>query len=141
MVEKAHTAAGHETGFWPNLLDPLRAAGARVADFFAPSSDAAATPDSYEVNVELPGVAREDVSVELDGNVLSVKGTKRSSHEEEGRTYYFSERRYGEFHRTFRLPEDVNPDDVSATFKDGLLTLRIPKRSAPDPRRRQVPVE
>ena len=69
MVEKSHTAAGHES-----LLDPLRNAGEKIANFFAPSADAASTGDVYEINVELPVVAEEDVTVELHGNVLVVKG-------------------------------------------------------------------
>lgn len=130
MVEKSHTAAGHEGGFWPNVMDPLRAAGEKIANFFAPSADAASTEDVYEINIELPGVSSEDVSVELHGNVLTVKGEKRVEQEKSGKTYYFSERRFGSFHRSFRLPEDVDPRNILADFNDGVLTIKVPKQEA-----------
>lgn len=130
MVEKSHTAAGHENGFWPHVLDPLRNAGEKIANFFAPSADAASTDDVYEINVELPGVSEEDIAVELHDNVLVVKGEKRFEREEKGKTYYFSERRFGSFHRSFRLPEDVDPEKISADFSDGVLAIRVAKRTA-----------
>jgi HSP20 family protein len=130
MVEKSHTAAGHEGGFLPSVFDPLRNVGEKIADFFAPSADASSTEDVYEINVELPGVSSDDVTVELHDNVLAVKGEKRFEREETGKTYYFSERRFGSFHRSFRLPEDVDPEKVSADFKDGVLAIKIAKRQA-----------
>ena len=129
MVEKSHTAAGHESGFWPHVLDPLRNAGEKITNFFAPSADTASTGDVYEINVELPGVAEEDVTVELHGNVLVVKGEKRFEREKKGKTYYFSERRFGSFHRSFRLPEDVDAERIEADFKDGVLSIKVSKRT------------
>ncbi|MBT5495416.1 MAG: Hsp20/alpha crystallin family protein [Alphaproteobacteria bacterium] len=140
MVEKSHTAAGHETGFWPHVLDPLRNAGEKVANFFAPSADASSIDDVYEINVELPGVAGEDVDVELHDNVLVVKGEKRFEREETGKTYYFSERRFGSFHRSFRLPEDVDEEDIAADFVDGVLTIKIAKRSSKAPQPKKIEV-
>jgi len=140
MVEKSHTAAGHETGFWPNILDPLRQAGEKIADFFAPSADAAATEETYEINVELPGVSENDISVELHNNVLTVKGEKRFEREEKGKTYYFSERRYGSFHRSFRVPEDVEAEKVTAGFKDGVLTIKVPKKVQHEEASLKIPV-
>ena len=128
MVEKTHTAAGSEAGFWPNVLDPLKRAGEKIADFFAPSADAAATDAFYEINVELPGVSEKDISVEIHNNMLTVKGEKKFERSETGKSYYFSERSYGAFHRSFRIPEDVEPDKVTAGFADGILTIKVPKR-------------
>lgn len=130
MVEKSHTAASHDSEFWPHVLDPLRNARDKIANFFAPSADAASTDDVYEVNIELPGVSSEDVDVELHDNVLVVKGEKSFENEETGKTYYFSERRFGSFHRSFRLPEDVDPEKVTAAFSDGVLTIKVVKKLA-----------
>ncbi len=125
MVEaSSHTDAD----WWPKIVDPLRRFGAKVSEYFTPASDAAATDDAYVVEVELPGVKEEDISVQLHGNMLIVKGNKQSSHEEENKTYYFSERTYGAFQRTFRLPADVDDSRIEAVAADGVLTLRIPKR-------------
>lgn len=128
MVERAHTAESAGTALWPHIMEPLRHVGHRIAEFFAPTADASSAEDSYEINMELPGVAAADVQVELHGANLMVKGEKRFEREEKGRTYYFSERRFGSFQRSFRLPEDVAGDEVAASFKDGVLTIRIPRR-------------
>ncbi len=124
MVEKTEQLQG---AWWPEFFQPLRNVGERIAGFFAPSADAATTGEHYEINVELPGVAAADVDVEIHDGVLTVKGEKRTEREEKGKTYFFSERAYGSFRRTFRLPPDIRADDITADFKDGVLTLRVPK--------------
>lgn len=140
MVEKSHTAAGQDDGWWPGVYEPLRNMGRKIADFFAPDADASASENAYIINVELPGVSAEDVHVSVQGHVLTLKGEKRSAHEEKGKTYFFSERRYGSFQRSFRLPPDVSEDDISADFKDGVLTLRAPKHG-PEEQKREKKIE
>jgi HSP20 family protein len=127
--------------WWPNIVDPLRRFGAKVSEYFAPASDAAATDDAYVVEIELPGVKEEDISVQLHGNMLIVKGTKHSSHEEKNKTYYFSERTYGAFQRTFRLPSDVDDSSIGAVAEDGVLTLRIPKRKEVETAKRTIQIQ
>jgi len=135
MIEKSHTA-----GWWPNLYDPLRNIGQRVADWVAPRSDASALEDYYEINVELPGVKTEDVDVSLHDNTLMVRGEKRSEREEAGRTYFFSEREYGAFQQTFRLPPDADSDKIDAEFSDGILRLKIAKQTSLQAAGRTIPV-
>ncbi|MDH3886404.1 MAG: Hsp20/alpha crystallin family protein [Desulfobacterales bacterium] len=135
MVEKSHTA-----GWWPDLYQPLRNIGQRVADWFAPRSDASALEDYYEINVELPGVKTEDVDVSVDDNSLTVRGEKRYEREEAGRTYFFSEREYGSFQRTFRLPPDADSEKIDAEFSDGILRLSIAKRTTTQTSGRKVEV-
>ncbi|MGD9400384.1 MAG: Hsp20/alpha crystallin family protein, partial [Methyloceanibacter sp.] len=108
---------------------PLRNIGQRVADWFAPRSDASALEDYYEINVELPGVKTEDVDVSVEDNSLTVRGEKRYEREETGRTYFFSEREYGAFQRTFRLPPDADGEKIDAEFSDGILRLKVAKRT------------
>lgn len=122
MVEKSHTA-----GWWPNVYEPFRQMGERVADWFAPRSEASALEDYYEINVELPGVKTEDVEVTMEGNSLEIRGEKRSETQDVGQSYYFSEREYGAFQRTFRLPSDAKADTIDATFSDGVLQIKIAK--------------
>ena len=131
MVEKSHTAAGEAARWWPGLYEPLRGLGQRVADFFAPSAEAAATDEFYEINIELPGVNSEDIDVSVHDGSMTIKGEKRSQREERGRTYFFSEREYGAFQRSFRLPADADPKNVSADFNDVVLSLRISKAGPP----------
>ena len=135
MIEKSHTA-----GWWPNLYDPLRNIGQRVADWVAPRSDASALEDYYEINVELPGVKTEDVDISLHDNSLMVRGEKRSEREETGRTYFFSEREYGAFQQTFRLPPDADSDKIDAEFRDGILCLKIAKRTSSQTAGRKIRV-
>lgn len=135
MVEKAHTA-----GWWPNLYEPLRGIGQKVADWFAPASEASAGQSAYEITMELPGVSSENIEVSVHDGSLTIKGEKRSEREEKGRTYFFSEREYGAFQRSFRLPEDAQADDVTADFKDGVLTLKVPKAGPPPDRTKTIKV-
>ncbi|MDX1484953.1 MAG: Hsp20/alpha crystallin family protein [Alphaproteobacteria bacterium] len=127
MVEKSHTAGDLTSGFWPRLPSEIQSIARRVANYFAPESDAAATDSFYEINVELPGVAGEDIDLSVHNNILTVKGEKRYEHEEKGKTYFFSERAYGAFQRSFRLPPDSQGEEIEASHKDGVLTIRIPK--------------
>jgi len=140
MVEKSHTATGNDIGWWPSMYEPLRNVGRKIADFFAPDADASATENAYVINVELPGVKADNVHVSIQDHVLTLKGEKTSEHEEKGRTYFFSERRYGAFQRSFRLPPDVSEDEISADFKDGILTLRVPKHG-PEEQKKEKKIE
>lgn len=124
MVEKSHTV-----GSWAHLYEPLRGIGQKVADWFAPRSEASSIEDSYEIKVELPGVKTEDVDVSVHDNNLTVRGEKRFEREETDRNFFFSEREYGSFQRTFRLPPDASSDKIDAEFKDGVLCLKITKES------------
>ncbi len=66
---------------------------------------------------------------------------KRSEREEKGRTYFFSEREYGAFERSFRLPADAQPDDITADFKSGVLTVKVPKVGPPPDRSKRIKVQ
>ena len=135
MVEKSHTA-----GWWPNLYEPFRQIGERVADWFAPKSEASMLQDYYEISIELPGVKVEDVDISMKENTLIVRGEKRSERQESGQSFYFSEREYGAFQRAFRLPTDADTDKVDATFKDGVLTLRVAKQSSNEPTPKKIEI-
>jgi HSP20 family protein len=128
MVEKSYTG-----GFWPALYEPFRAAGRRIADWVAPASEASGGAEAYIITVELPGVAEDDIHLSVSEHVLTLQGEKRMSREESGESWYFSERAYGTFSRSFRLPPDADGDRVSAELKDGVLTVTVPKhRPAPE---------
>ncbi len=110
------------------LLAPLRGfpAGRGVS---APAVDIADLAKEIQVRVELPGMAEKDIDVEISDNMLTIRGEKREEREEgekEGR-YYISERRYGSFERSLRLPESANRDKVEARFSNGVLTIAFPK--------------
>ena len=135
MVEKSHTA-----GWWPNLYEPLRGMREKIADWFAPRSEASAVQDCYEISLELPGVNADDIDVSVEDGQLTVKGEKQFQREEKGRTYFFSEREYGAFQRSFRLPPDARPDDVTANFTNGVLVLKVPKAGPPKDRTKRIEI-
>ena len=142
MVEKSHIAGGLGTDWWPSIYAPLLGrVGQKLADWLAPRADAAATEDCYEINVELPGVSADNVDVSIDENMLTVKGEKHHAHEVAGRSYFFSEREYGAFQRSFRLPTDAQADKITASFKDGILTVRVPKAGPPPETSRKIKVQ
>ncbi len=122
MVEKTNNPA-----WWPGFYELFRHFGERIADWFAPRAEATALNAHYEITMELPGVAQEDIDVSLHDGVLTVKGEKRSERKEESEGYFFSEREYGRFQRTFRLPADAKGDDVAADFSNGVLKITVPK--------------
>lgn len=94
----------------------------------SPAVDLAEDERSYTVTVELPGVKKEDVSVELQDDVLTIHGEKKSEREEKKGKSHWMERSYGTFSRSFSLPPTAQAEELKATFKDGVLTVEIPKR-------------
>ena len=85
------------------------------------------TGSELKVVAELPGVEEKDVSVELVGDVLTIKGEKKTEEERKDENYHIAERHYGAFARSLRLPYKVEADKVQATFKNGVLTITMPK--------------
>ena len=128
MVEKKE-----EFSRWPSLFDPLydplRSFGQRVADWLKPASAASGNEDAYSISIELPGVSESDIDLSVRSNSLIVRGEKKTETEKKGDTWFFSERQYGAFSRTFQLPEDADGSIASATMKDGVLTISIPRIS------------
>jgi len=125
MVETSHTS-----GLWPSLYEPFRAMGNRLSDWLAPASEASTSEGAYKIAMELPGVDEADIELSVDKGVVIVKGEKKSNREETGETWYFSERQYGSFSRSFRVPPDADETGVGADLKDGVLTITVPKRAA-----------
>ena len=99
-----------------------------------PSLDLHETDSEYVVTVELPGVRKEDVTVEMTEGVLTVRGEKKSEREEKKERSRYIERSYGSFSRSFTLPANAARDRIDASFKDGVLTLRIAKLEETKPK-------
>jgi len=136
MVEKPQFP-----GWWPDMFEPFRHAGERLAEWFSPRSDAAAAEKSYEINVELPGVKQDDIEIELHDGVMTVRGEKKSERTEETGGYFFSERQYGRFQRTFRLPADAAEEGIGADFQDGVLKITVPRRAPETPKAKKIEVK
>jgi HSP20 family protein len=94
-----------------------------------PAVDVAEDDKEIRMTAELPGMKEDDVEVVLRDDMLTVKGEKKSERKEDRENYHLTERRYGAFERTFRLPEAAQADKINATFEDGLLTVTVPKKA------------
>jgi HSP20 family protein len=130
-----------QNALWPNLYAPFRHLGSRLSEWLSPASDASSDKDAYRISMELPGVPEDGIELSVDGGVLTVRGEKTAEREEKGETWFFSEREYGAFRRSFRLPPDSDQDKVEAHLKDGVLTVVVPRRSAPDTGGRTISVK
>lgn len=93
----------------------------------APAMDLVEKDGKYEVTAELPGIDEKNVEVKVANGTLSIKGEKSEEKEEHEKEYHLSERRYGSFHRSFRIPEGVDANKIEASFAKGVLTVTLPK--------------
>ena len=91
-------------------------------------TDIKETDDSYIVQAELPGIAKEDIKVSLEDGVLSIKAERKSENKEEKDNYIRREMKYGSFERSFRV-EDVNVEDIKAAHNNGVLEITLPKET------------
>ena len=107
---------------------------------FAPATDLIESDSHYILRADLPGLSEDDVNVELDGNILTVSGERRSSSEDRKAGYHRVERSYGSFRRAVRLPEGVDGGAITATFDKGVLEITVPKPEAAKPHKVQITV-
>lgn len=128
--------------FWgrPMLaLTPQGRENLTVPDW-APAVDIAETPQEYLIKVELPEVGKDDVKVSVEDGVLCIEGERKREGEEKDKKYHRVERAYGCFFRSFSLPDDVEGQKVRADFKEGLLSVHVPKSEKAKPRAIEVKV-
>ena len=94
---------------------------------FSPALDIVDSKDKYTISVEIPGINKKDVHIEIEDNTLMIKGEKKSEKIDKNDDHYVHERCYGAFRREIQLPSNSNTDNISAKYNDGVLTLKIPK--------------
>lgn len=105
---------------------------------WVPAMEVSETSDAYIVRVDLPGVKTADIEVTLQDDILTIKGKRERSEERKDETVHFIERSRGEFVRSLRVPTDVKVDAIEASYKDGVLEVRLPKSEESKPRRIEV---
>lgn len=109
--------------------------GNGTAGRWVPAMDLVETHRHYVLRADLPGLSQEDVKIELESNVLTISGERKTGHEQREGGYHRIERRFGSFARSLTLPEDIDPGSVRATFDRGVLEVRIPKPEQRKPHR------
>ncbi len=121
---------------WPAALADRRGTARLV-----PQVDVSETEKDILVKADLPGLEEKDVEVTLDDNLLTIRGEKRHEHEEKDRDYYLMERSYGSFERAIPLPEGIEQDKIAASFKNGVLTVTIPKTPEARSKTKRIPIK
>ena len=109
------------------LNSPLMTRTGAGAQVLSPSVDIYEEDGKVVVKAEVPGVDRDDLDVTITDDTLTISGEKKQESKVEKKNYHRVERRYGSFRRSFRLPEGVNGNKAKASFKDGVLEIRIPR--------------
>ena len=131
---------------WPsfgrllNLNDELDQLFQTPLQAWAPALDVHEDKDKFTVNLELPGLKREDINVHLEDGSLIISGERKAETLTEDTEVHRRERYYGKFSRALTLPVAVSPDKVKAAFKDGILTVTLPKAEEAKPKQIEVKV-
>jgi HSP20 family protein len=103
-----------------------------------PAVDVFDKADAVVVKAELPGMDADDIQIEVDDNVLTIKGERKFEEQVEEERYYRVERRFGSFQRSLALPQGVQADQIQAGYEDGILTVSVPKAEEKKPKRIEV---
>jgi HSP20 family protein len=121
-------------GFWRS---PFGRSGFDIEPFFRrepawpalPAVDVAENDKGFEITAEMPGMEEKNIEVKVVSDKLTIKGEKKEEKEEKKKDYYLSERKYGSFERSFRVPESVDANKIEANFKNGVLKVTLPKKA------------
>jgi HSP20 family protein len=122
--------------FKSELFTPLTATG-----LLKPQVDIGASNKEYSISVEVPGVNKDDVKVEITNNSMTISGEKKQEKEEKDKNYYRVERSYGSFQRVLSLPEDADQEGIKATFENGVLTITMPRKALPKSNVKQIEIK
>lgn len=111
---------------------------AEGAEGWRPRTDLSESDGSYRLSLDLPGVEKEDIQIDLQNHTLTVRGEREEEHEEEGERYHRIERRSGSFYRSFTLPDLAEDAEAKAVFEDGVLKITLPKTGESSPKRIEI---
>ena len=145
-VIRAPLAPAGLRAFWPAEMDRFfdeafgNVPAAQGAQSFAPRIDVSETDEAYRVRADLPGVEEKDIQISLEEGVLSIQGKIESEKDEERKGLRYAERVRGSFQRTIELPGELDETKVTASYKQGVLTVTLPKQPAPKPQVRSIPI-
>lgn len=117
------------------LMEELWGVGDRSKQTWFPAMDAIETEKEIKFMADLPGMTEKDINVELQDNVLTIRGERKSEETQKTQDYVLCERSYGSFERRFTVDASVKPDQIKASFDHGVLTVTVPKMEAPKPKK------
>ncbi|MDI6851344.1 MAG: Hsp20/alpha crystallin family protein [bacterium] len=109
--------------------------------FWVPAVDIEETENEFIVKAELPGLKKDEVKLSITEDTLTISGERKMEKEEKGKTYHRIEMNYGKFERTVRFPTEVVPDKAKASYKDGILTITVPKSEKAKSKEIEIEIE
>jgi HSP20 family protein len=115
--------------------------GTPIQTVAAPAIDLVEKEKSYEITAEMPGIEPKDLDVRIANGVLTIRGEKQETKEETAKEYHVSERRYGAFQRSFRVPQSIDSTKIEASFVNGVLTLHLPKTAEAQQSERKITIK
>ena len=123
-----------------HLLDSFaHGEGAERGERWLPAVDVSEDKEKYLIRAEVPGLKKEDIKITLVNDVLTISGEKKQEKEQKERSYHLVERSYGQFTRSFTLPTKVDPNNIKAEFKDGILEITLAK--SPESKAREIEIQ
>lgn len=125
-------------GTWPALRGFEGGDGGAMQ--MTPRVDVSETEKAYEITAEMPGLTDKDVEVTLRDDLLTISGEKKTEREEKKKDYHLTERSYGSFQRSFRLPAEVEAEKIEAEMQDGVMSITLPKSPASQAKLRKVKI-
>lgn len=139
-LRELNTIQGEVNRLFNTFFDTPVTAAEGAGRRWLPAMDLVEAEDHYVLRADLPGLGEDDVSIEVEDDVLTVSGERKAEHEERNEGYHRVERAYGTFARSLTLPEGVDPEAVEARFDRGVLEIRIPKPEQRKPRKVAISV-
>ncbi len=134
-ARELHTIQQEMNRLFGTAFDAQGASNGTAPGRWIPAMDLVEEGDRFVLRADLPGTEQDAVSVELEDNVLTISGERKSEHEKRADGYYRIERASGSFSRSLTLPEGIDPESIEASFKNGVLEVKIPKPEQRKPRR------
>ena len=107
---------------------------------WSPAVDVKETDNSFVLSADIPGLTKKDIKINVASGKLSISGERTYETDQEKDNYHYRERRFGSFDRSFNLPETVDEDNISASFKNGILTIQLPKHEVEIPKDRLIKI-
>ena len=126
--------AEETANFWNSFVPAPSRVFEEDSVVWSPRVDIEETPEAIVVHADLPGIDKKDLKVNLENNLLTIRGERKAEHEEKGKNYYRSERAFGTFQRTFTLSERVKAENIKADYRKGVLTVTRRKAEEAKPR-------
>ena len=126
---------------WDHFLSEFFGDGwERTSNSWSPSVDISEDKNAYTITADLPGISKKDINMRVKENVLTLSGNRNYEKKDKKDTYYRMERGYGKFSRSFQLPDNVMENKITANFKNGVLTVYVPKSEKLKPRGIEIKV-